>query len=127
MAAEAGIGGLVKIGAVTVANLNTWSVSPKINVVNTTAFQAAGSWAQKLGTIKDWTAKFDGFLDPTDATGQVALINGLGSAFTFEFDVDATHKWTGPGILVGIDPKSDVAQANTISFSVDGNGALVYS
>lgn len=124
----AGIGGAVKAGAVTLANITTWTLSLKGNVVKTTAFGATGAWETNTATVKSWTAKFDGSTDPADTLGQVALFNGLNSSFAFEFDVDGTHHWAAAsGILTGIDPKSDATGLNQLSFSVDGNGPIAFT
>jgi len=124
----AGIGGLIKEGATVIGAMNTWSVNPKASTKDTTTFQATSSYGTKAATIKEWTAKCDGFLDATDA-GQVALINGVGNTFTLEMDIDAaaTHKWTGSAILVSFDAKSDAKDMNLISFSFDGTGVLTFT
>jgi hypothetical protein len=127
MAVVTGIGGLVKAGANNVANINSWSLSLKGAIEDTTPFQATGAWRTKTATVKEWSAKFDGKTDSADTLGQVALINGLNSTFTFEFDVDGTHHWIGTGILSGIDPKATATAMNDISFSVDGSGACTYT
>src|SRR2546421_2723897 len=124
----AGIGGLIKEGATVIGAMNTWSVNPKADTKDTTTFQAAGSYATKAATIKEWTAKCDGFLDATDA-GQVALINGVGNTFTLEMDIDqaATHKWTGSAIFAGFDAKSDAKDMNLVTFNFDGTGPLTFT
>jgi hypothetical protein len=123
----AGIGGNVKAGAITLANITAWSVAAKSDVAETTPFGATGAWATSTATIKKWTAKFDGSTDAADTTGQVALFNGLGSTFAVEFDIDATHHWAGSAILTGIDPKSSAKGINDIGFSVDGTGPLTFT
>ncbi|SRR5258706_15665408 len=123
----AGVGGNVKMGVNAVANLDKWSVAAKSGISDTTTFQAAGGWETKTATVKSWSAKSDGRTDPVDTLGQVALFNGLGTTFAVEFDVDATHKWTGNAILTGIDPKADAGGMNEVSFSWDGSGALTFA
>lgn len=125
----AGVNANIKIGANAVAWMNTWSVTAKANVKETTAFQSASGYKTITATVKEWSAKIDGPLDATDTLGQVALINGLGTAFSLEMDTDAagTHKWTGSGILTGIDPKSDAKDVNQVTFSFDGTGVLVFA
>jgi predicted secreted protein len=124
----AGIGALIKAGANTIGAMNTWSITPKVSVKDTTSFQATGSWGTRAATIKEWTAKCDGFLDATDA-GQVALINGLGNTFALEMDIDAaaTHKWTGSAILTAVDPKADAKDMNLVTFTFDGTGPLTFT
>ena len=125
-----GVGGAVKVGATPtiIANMNTWSITEKAAVQDTTVFQVSGNWQTNAATIKSWTGKFDGFIDPAD-TNQLSLINGLGSTFSLEFDIDptATHKWAGSAIVTGIDPKSDVKGMAVVTFSVDGSGPLVFT
>jgi hypothetical protein len=125
----AGVAANVKIGANTITWMNTWQLTAKANVKETTAFQSASGYATKSATTKEWSVKIDGPLDATDTTGQVALINGLGNTFSLELDTDAagTHKWTGSAILIGVDPKSDAKDVNQVSFAFDGTGVLTFA
>ncbi len=124
----AGITSLVKEGAVTIANLGVWSVSEKVGTADTTSFGATGNWATRGATIKEWTGKTDGRLDPTDA-GQLALINGLGTVLVMQFNVDAAgvHFWSGSALVTGIDPKADVKTMVDVAFSLDGTGPLTFT
>lgn len=124
----AGIGGLIKEATNVIGAMNTWSVTPKASTKDTTTFQATGSWGTKATTIKEWTAKCDGFLDATDV-GQVALINGIGNTFALEMDIDslATHKWTGSAILESFDAKSDAKDMNLVTFNFAGTGVLTFA
>ena len=124
----AGIGGMITSATVTVANLQKWSLSIKADKKDTTAFQATGDWMTQLPTIKSWTASAEGNLDPTDTTGQVALLNGLGNTFAVTFNTDPTlHKWAGSAILTGIDPAADATGLVTIKFAFEGSGAIAWS
>src|SRR6266571_6331839 len=109
--------------------MNTWTVTAKANVKETTAFQSASGYATKTATVKEWSVKIDGPLDATDTNGQVALIKGLGNTFALELDTDTagTHKWTGSAILVGVDPKSDAKDVNQIAFAFEGTGVLAFA
>lgn len=125
-----GVGGGVKNGANKILNINTWSIAIKVSTVDTISFGSAGGWNTRISTFKDWTAKCDGKTDASDTNGQLALINGLGNTFTLEFDVSGTvgdGKWSGTGILVGIDPKSDAGGMNEIGFNFEGTGALTFA
>ncbi len=124
----AGVNGLVKNGSNTVANLQKWSLSAKGNVAKTTVFGASGSWESNTATIRGWTATADGFTDPSDTNGQLALYNGLNSTFTVTFQVDGTpHNWSGTAILTGIDPAADAQNMNTVKLSFTGTGALTFT
>ena|SRR5579859_1677064 len=123
----AGVNGLVKNGANTVANLQKWAISVKGNVAKTTPFQASGSWEQNTPTIRGWTATVDGWTDPSDTNGQVALYNGVNSSFTLELDIDGTHHWSGSAYLTGVDPAADSQNMNTTKLSFTGSGALTFT
>jgi hypothetical protein len=123
----AGIGGAVKNGANTVANLQKWTITPKGATAKTTPFQAPGSWEVNTPTIKSWAAEADGFTDPSDTNGQLALMNGLNTVIALELDIDGTHHWTGNAILVGFDPASDAQNMNTIKYHFTGTGALTFT
>jgi predicted secreted protein len=128
--AMSGTGGHVKIGvagANTLANINNWTISLKGESKDTTPFGAAGNMRQRTGTLKDWSAKFTGWIDPSDTNGQVALYNGLASTFTFQFDVDAVHHWAGSGVLSGLDVATAADDVGTSAFSVEAAGALTFT
>lgn len=128
MAVVAGIGGAVKNGANSVANLNTWTLSLKGNITKTTVFGSTGQWETNIATTRGWTVKADGYLDSSDTNGQLAFINGLNSTFTVTLNTgDTTHNWSGTAILTGIDPKADVGGVDTVSFSFDGTGAVTFT
>ena len=61
MAALVGYNGAVKIGANTVALMDSWELSPTANVMDITSF--GDSWKVKLSGLKDWTAKVSGQYD----------------------------------------------------------------
>lgn len=123
----AGVGGAVKNGANTVANLQKWGISAKGNVAKTTVFGSSGSWETNTPTIRGWTATADGLTDASDTNGQVALFGGLNSTFTLELDIDGTHHWSGSAILTGIDPSADAQNMNTIKLTFTGTGALTFT
>ena len=123
----AGIGGAVKNGANAVANLQKWTLTPKGATAKTTPFGAAGSWEVNTPTIKSWAAEADGFTDPSDTLGQLALMNGLNTVITLELDIDGTHHWSGSAILVGFDPAADAQNMNTIKYHFTGTGALAFT
>ncbi|HLZ64386.1 MAG TPA: hypothetical protein VKR06_46240 [Ktedonosporobacter sp.] len=123
----AGVGGAIKNGANTVANMQKWALSQKGNVAKTTAFGASGSWESNTATIRGWTATIDGWTDAGDTNGQVALYNGLNSTFTLEMDIDGTHHWSGSAILTGIDPSADAQNMNLTKLSFTGTGACTFT
>lgn len=122
-----GIGGLVKNGANVIANLDVWAIAMKSLTKEVTPFQADGSWQVNIATLKTWTVKLNGRLDPEDTAGQVAFLNGLGSTFTIRLESSSTRYWSGTGIVIGLDPKVNVNDAQLIEFDLMGTGPLVFT
>lgn len=119
----AGVSGQVMNGSNTIANLDKWQIQQKAATKDSTAFGASGSWQINTTTLKSWTAKSNGRVDPSDTNGQLALLNGLGSTFTVKLYIDGTRYWSGTAILSGIDPADDVNDLATIQYSWTGTGA----
>lgn len=124
MAVTAGIGGAVQWNSVVIANIDTWTLSAKGATAKTTPFGASGSWETNTATIKDWTATCAGRLDPADTTGQLVLLNGLGSQYTLLLQLASGNYWSGTAVLVGLDPKSGVSTTVDVAISFEGNGTL---
>lgn len=123
-----GVGGQVKLGSNVVGNITQWSGGPTQDVADTTPFLASGSWQQQTPTIKKWKMKFKGSTDGGDTNGQVALHNGIGVSSTYNFYIDATHFWSGPGILESIADSADAQKGVVTSeYSITGNGALTWN
>jgi predicted secreted protein len=119
-----GVGGSFTVGSTVVANVDVWTITQKAAVKDTTAFGASGSWQTNTMTLKSWSAKVDGRVDPSDTNGQLVLLNGLGSTVSVKFNVDGTHYWSGSAIVTQADPKSNVNDVATVSYSLTGSGAL---
>lgn len=126
MSAMAGTDGKVMQGANEILNMTAWTIDLKGDSVDTSAFGGSG-WGSFTGTIKTWSATCSGNYDPADTNGQVALNNGLASAFTMKFYTDDTHYWTGSATLVGIALKSSATGVITTEYSFNGAGSCTYS
>lgn len=127
MAVEAGIGGSILVASNAVANINKWTLTTKGNIVNTTPFQANGSWELQTPTTRGWTAQVDGWTDPADTNGQVALRGGINTVFALELEIDSTHHWSGNAVLTGIDDSVDASRVNVATYRFTGTGPIAYS
>lgn len=127
MAALVGYSGAVKIGANTVALMDTWELSPTANIYDITSF--GDTWKTKLGGLKDWTAKVSGKYDFTDTNGQEALWTAFlaGTTVSVELDVDGTHHFTGSAFVKTPPIKVGVDATISVEFDLEGSGALAYS
>ena len=127
MAALVGYNGNVKIGANTVALMDSWELSPTANVMDITSF--GNAWKVKLSGLKDWTAKVSGQYDLTDTNGQMALWPAFlnGTTVSLELDVDGTHKFTGTAFVKSPPIKVGVDAVESIEFDLEGSGSLTYA
>lgn len=120
----AGVGGKVMVASNVAANIDTWTVTPKGAEKDTTPFGAANSWQQTTKTIKSWTCKWDGQLDPSDPA-QLALLNGLNDTFVIKMYVDDTYYWTGTARYTGGPSAAKATDVVTVSYNFTGVGSLV--
>ena len=127
MAALVGYNGAVKIGANSVALMDSWELSPSANVMDITSF--GDSWKVKLSGLKDWTAKVSGKYDFTDTNGQMALWTAFlnGTTVSLELDVDGSHKFTGTAFVKSPPIKVGVDATESVEFDLEGSSALVYA
>lgn len=69
-----GTDGLVKVGLVTVANLNKWDMTDQVNKVTGRAF---GETVEKAEAgARSVTGTLSGFYDPADTNGQAVIVSG---------------------------------------------------
>ncbi|MBW2672581.1 MAG: hypothetical protein JRD89_04080 [Deltaproteobacteria bacterium] len=109
--AIAGMGGSVYLDTNKVAEIKSWSLDLGADDIETTSFDSAG-WKEYLAGLKEWSGSFEGNFEPTDTTGQVALINAWvnGTSVTLDLKIDATKKFSGsafvkPSIEMPVDDK----------------------
>ena len=121
MAVLKGYQGNFKVGTTTVGEISEWTLDVSADIVDTSAF--GDEWKNKTATQKDWTGSITGRLDTSD-TGQSALI--IGADITANFYVDATHYYSGAGVVESISRSAAVADVITVTFNFTGNGALTY-
>jgi len=126
MAALAGIGASCMEASTAFTDASKWTLSMKGATKDVTPFNASGSWAVNLATLKSWTCKITAFTDSSD-TAQTNLFALLNSTVTLQLAISGTHNFSGSAILTGIDPNTDVQNAQTVDFSFTGTGAITYS
>lgn len=124
MATTHGKYGIVKIGANTVAETTSWSISETAETVDNTA-QGAAARTHLLGQTS-WTASISAHLDPSDTNGQEALT--VGASVTVNLypagDQTGDREYTGTATVTSVSPSSEMASVNSVSFELQGNGAL---
>lgn len=129
--AIAGLGGSVKVGAAPakVGEVNQWKLDIGADVVDVTSFDSNG-WKEHIATLKDWSGSFDANWDvENDTPGQGAVQNALfaGTTLQVEFDVDATHKYSGTIIVSKASITSAVKDEIKVAYTFQGTGQLTYA
>lgn len=129
MPAIAGKDGGVKIGEAAVANLNNWKLDINCDMKDSTSFSSNG-WKENIPTLKDWSGSVDGDWNVAyDTEGQKALQDALlgGTSAVMEFDVDATHHYSGTAFIKKISIGEKVDDKVTFSADIQGTGALTFA
>ncbi len=103
-------------GAVTL--MTDWSIDWTIDVAESTSM-ADVSWKTYLGGFPDWTATITGRLN--DA-GFDCTINEAG---TLVITAISGETFTGAAICTGINPSADKDDVAGVSYTFQGNAALV--
>ncbi len=116
--------GGVYIGANKVAELANWNLDMGADDIETTNFDSAG-WKEYLAGLKEWSGSAEGNYDPTDATGQKAILQAWlnGETVTLDLKVNATIKFSGSA-LVKLSIETPVDDKVAFSFDYQGTGPL---
>lgn len=128
MANHIGRDGIVKVGANTVAEVTSFSVSVTANTVDDTVL--GDTWATHQAGINSWSGSVSGFWDETDTNGQVALTIGASVTLNLypEGATSGDTYFSGTATVTGIE--RSVANNDsivTVNFTFVGSGALTIS
>lgn len=127
MATFKGKNGVVKSGANAVAEIRSFSVEEKGEVVDDTVM--GDTWHTHLSTFKDWSASVDVLFDDTDTNGQTTLAVGasLSMSFLMEGTASGAHSLAGTCTVTGRTITAQYDGLVEASLTVQGNGALTES
>jgi len=100
-----------------VAGIKSWTLDYVQDALETTDFGDSGVRTYIAG-LSGWSATFEGYKDGAP--------KGLGTQALIEFreSTDTTQKWTGAGLITGIHPGLSVDGIASISYDLQGTGAL---
>lgn len=123
--AIAGVGGNVKLGAHTVAEISNWSLDLGADDIDVTSFDSNG-WKEFLSGLKEWSGSFEGNYVQNDTNGQKAIIDAWvsGQYLSLTLEVSPTVSFTGNAFFK---PSIETPVGDKASFSCDfqGTGALI--
>ena len=127
MATHKGSEGVVKVGANTVAEIRSYTISESADTLEDTSMgDTARTYKSSLTTF---TGSIDALWDETDTTGQGALT--IGSEVTFavypEGDTAGDTYYSGTAIVTEVSRTGSFDGLVEASISVQGTGALTES
>lgn len=124
MATFIGKHGIVKVGTTTIAEVKSFSISQQASSIDATAM--GNEWAVHKITQKSWSGSLACHCDPTDKTGQEALM--VGALVTLKLQPQGSgsgdYELTGSALISDIQIQTDHAGIIERSFSFQGTGAL---
>ena len=124
MANHKGSEGLVKVGANTVAEVRSWSLSEEAETIEDTAMGDAARTFQ-VG-LKTWSATVTAFWDETDTNGQVAM--AAGSSITLNLYPEGATSgdtyYTGTALMTSTERAAELDGMVEMTFDATGTGAL---
>jgi|SRR5947209_1652831 len=133
MTAQPGYIAIVQFGATptTITGIKTCDIKVGNDIFDITAL-ADGQWKKKLAGLADYTLSIAGNLDMTDAEQsalQANIITNPGTSIPWVVGPKGisvgSPKYSGTVLVKGEDIKLDVKAEQTISFSLEGTGAIV--
>lgn len=124
MANHAGSEGLVKVGANTVAEVRSYSISETADTIEDTTM--GDTSRTYLSSLKSFTGSLDVYWDEADTNGQQAL--SVGSSVTFSVYPEGASTgdtyYTGTAIVTGLTITASFDGMVEASITVQGTGAL---
>jgi len=127
MANHTGSEGTVKVGAVVVAEIRSFSVDTTADTMEDTTM--GDSWRTYQSVLKTWSGSIDCYWDETDATGQGALTPGTVVTLNLypEGAQTGDKYYTGSAIVTGFTVTQSFDGMVEASFKFQGTGALTLS
>lgn len=127
MANHTGSEGHLAIGANTVAELKSWSLSVSASTIDDT--ELSDAWMTKKAGLNSWSGGCEAFWDETDTNGQEALT--IGASVTGNFYPEGTGSgntlYSGTMLVTSIERSSSVDGMVEVAFSFEGTGTLTQS
>ena len=127
MANHKGSEGTVKIGSNAIAEIKSWRLSHKSDVVEDSTMGDAAKTFQS--TLTEWEGSVDCFWDETDTTGQGAMTAGASVTLNLypEGATSGDTYYTGTALVTSIDRQATHDGMVETSFAYKGTGALTTS
>ena len=133
MSTYSGQNASVKIGSHLITEISSWSLDIAGNEIPVNVF--GNRWARNTAGLKNWECTITGFYDPSDSSGQGALISNFISGElvseirlyvddTYYFSPDTPNDAGAGGRIVSFSPSQSSDGVSQINISLAGCGAI---
>lgn len=116
----------------TVTGIKTADIQVSTNKYDITDLNS-NNWVLLLAGLYSYTLKLDGNFDMSNAQQAVLLADIITTPGTtvqwkvYPAGTGGAHYFGGSGILTGFNHKIDVKSEETVSFTIDGSGAITWT
>lgn len=125
MANHTGSEGHLAIGANTIAELKSWSLSVSASTIDDT--ELSDSWMTKKAGLNSWSGGCEAYWDETDTNGQEALTIGTSVTGNFHPEGATGTLYSGTMLVTSIERSASVDGMVEVAFSFEGTGTLTQS
>ena len=127
MTAIPGKDAIVKVGANTVLDVDTWSMTPVLDMLDETEF--GDEDRMFIAGLAGQTGVVSGNLNMGDTNGQLALFNAHRNKTTVTINLfdDATSFFQATAFVTGFDVVAGVADKITVSITLQFTGGVTFT
>ena len=130
MAVIHGTEGSITLTGGYVTKAHQWTIDFEAVTSDVTGFSdyvAAGTYRERLSGLLSWTGSYSCRWD--SAASILGLLGGAEAAAVFSFDQASSNNGSIGGniIITGISANVDVEDANSVTFTFEGNGGVTYT
>ena len=130
MAVIHGIEGEVSVTGGYAVKAHSWTIEFEAVTSDVTGFSdyvAAGPYRERLSGLLSWTGSYSCRWDSSASI--LGKLGGAEAAAVFSFDQSGTANGSIGGniIITGISANVDVEDANSVTFTFEGNGGVTYT
>ena len=131
MAAVAGKSGTILYDGGSVATVNNWGLDLTNDMLDVTSFTtSAPQWREFIAGLSSWTGNISGIFDGLSTGQNDLIVNSITpttATVVLEMDQAGGGKFTGGVFLSGFGPAAPIESEVTVSWDLQGTGALTYT
>lgn len=126
MAEMLGRNACIKLGAVTIARMRSWTLTVNGEQLDTSEF--ATLWAESITGMMSWSASIEGMTDLLEASQDALRLASLTGAelTTLRFYLNGAKYYTGNCYISSYVENVDHKGIVSFTMNVQGNGAISY-